>query len=76
MVFKECCRGVLRSYNNASRNNQECFKEVSRKFQGRLNGCFKGISKSSNSFKWGFMEVSKVFQGCFKEVSRVLQESF
>ena len=48
---------------------KECFKEVSKVFQGR----FKGVS---GKFQKCFKEVSRVFQGSFKGVSRKCQGCF
>ena len=57
-------------------NFSSSFKEVSRVFErsvkgisGRLQGCFKGVSKK-------FKEVSRVFQGSFKGILRKLQGYF
>ena len=66
---------------------EECFNEVSRKFQGSLKGvsrnieeCFKGVFRGFHGYlkkiKGNFREGSNVFQGWFTKVSRAFQESY
>ena len=61
---------------------QECFKGVSRLFQGffifkgvlrAFQGCYKNVSRVLKEF---FKGVLRVFQGCFKRVSRLFRECF
>ena len=62
------------SLNGVSRKLQECFKKVSRVFQGRLKSVLREFSLGFKCFckklKGDFREVSKVFQGSFKCVQR------
>ena len=43
--------------------------------QGRLKVCGGSLICGSRKFRWNFEEVEKVFQGCFKDVSRMFQDS-
>ena len=51
-----------------------CTKKVSRVFQVKLKDVFSSFKGFQG--QWYFKAVSKKFKRCFKEVSRVFQESF
>ena len=58
----------IESFKEHSRKFQGYFKKVSRVFKGKL----KGVSRE---FQW-VSRVFENFQMCFKEVARVVQDSF
>ena len=50
-----------------------CFKGVSRKIEGCLNGILYGFQRCVKKFNGCLRKVSKVFQACFKEGLRVFE---
>ena len=50
-----------------------CFKGVSRKIEGCLNGILYGFQRCEKKFNDCLREVSKMFYGCFEKVFREFQ---
>ena len=62
---------VLNSSNGVSRKIEGCLK-----FQGSFKEVLRVFTKVLRKFTWCFKEASRVFQESFREISMVFQKSF